>query len=503
VIDAFAAQVRRERAAVLVKSAQGATFVSFNATDLKLVALACDTLRGRRPSLLRFGFAVGVKEAAAAGQDGLDISTRSIVQANDLAAGADDGEVLVTPHLALLLIESGFVFRSKKVQLPGGRNLPACSLDLGATAAASSRPASPARVEIQTQPPASAAIPASPAMQQNVDGLGAVFRALMTQAEDMARRQGELEARQDAVLSKMTLVDEGSVSARHLDALESELNAQVARFEARLDFIGKLEQRTQDLQAGVSDAERKLADQLRRHADLHGMKRLCDTLVEQTADAQHKLEGVAELQERLLPMTAQMSTLSLTLDHSQQVLAAFEDRLGELNLGSEALDQKIRSLADRHVLVQAVKVELDQIQQISSRSKADLQFVTDRGGEVAGLRARVEDLMGRAQDTDDKIAAMESSRKRVEEVQSRASTVSNMLGDIELKLELLNEQRAVIDHVGDQLARLDFTLHEAQNTLRALQREREVAERIEQGIKTLRARSGAGPADQLLSKIRL
>jgi hypothetical protein len=35
-------------------------------------------------------------------------------------------------------------------------------------------------------------------------------------------------------------------------------------------------------------------------------------------------------------------------------------------------------------------------------------------------------------------------------------------------------------------------VQEAQNTLRALQREREVAERIEQGIKALRSRSGAG-----------
>jgi hypothetical protein len=35
-------------------------------------------------------------------------------------------------------------------------------------------------------------------------------------------------------------------------------------------------------------------------------------------------------------------------------------------------------------------------------------------------------------------------------------------------------------------------VQEAQNTLRALQREREVAERIEQGIKSLRANSGAG-----------
>jgi hypothetical protein len=38
------------------------------------------------------------------------------------------------------------------------------------------------------------------------------------------------------------------------------------------------------------------------------------------------------------------------------------------------------------------------------------------------------------------------------------------------------------------VARLDFTVQEAQNTLRALQREREVAERVEQGIKALRTR---------------
>jgi hypothetical protein len=44
------------------------------------------------------------------------------------------------------------------------------------------------------------------------------------------------------------------------------------------------------------------------------------------------------------------------------------------------------------------------------------------------------------------------------------------------------------------VARLEFTVQEAHNTLRALQREREVAERIEQGIKALRARSGGSQA---------
>jgi len=55
---------------------------------------------------------------------------------------------------------------------------------------------------------------------------------------------------------------------------------------------------------------------------------------------------------------------------------------------------------------------------------------------------------------------------------------------------MLGEQRAVIDHVSEKISSLDFMVQEAQNTLRGLQREREVAERIEQGIRSLRARSG-------------
>ena len=87
----------------------------------------------------------------------------------------------------------------------------------------------------------------------------------------------------------------------------------------------------------------------------------------------------------------------------------------------------------------------------------------------------------------------------VEEVQSRANAIANLLDDINVNLEVLGEQKAVIDHVGEKLARLDFMVQEAQNTLRALQREREVAERIEQSIKTLRARGGGADARRLSS----
>jgi DNA repair exonuclease SbcCD ATPase subunit len=413
----------------------------------------------------------------------------------------------------------------------------------------------------------------------------------------MLSRAPDLDGKLDAVLGKMALVEEGHRTAARLGDVAQELDAQLTRVGARVQFVEKLDERVNGLHALTSDVERKLADQLALRAEMEGLKNLCDALGTQVADAQQKLDGVAALQSRLLPVTAQVTGLMQTLEKSQQLvetmkkddavvqeqqmrfaelvelgrkqaaetaerlkqvqavnedlgraaavkeevlaelasvqarqrdaiaqidvaedqlkraeamakqieqrraqwqqtektIAAFEVRLGELDRGAEMVDQKIKSLSDRDALVQAVKAEVDNIRQISSRSRADLQFVAEHRGDVTDLRAKVEDLLGRVADTDGKIAMIESRRKVVEEVQSRAGTITNMLGDIHVNLEMLSEQRAVIDHVGEKLARLDFTVQEAQNTLHALQREREVAERIEQGIKALRARGASQP----------
>jgi hypothetical protein len=413
-IDDFAAQVRRERGVVMAKDAQGATFVRFNALDARLVTLACQAVLGPAPSSLRFGFAAGIKEAApkghGAGQGGQSISNRSIEQAGDLAAGARDGEVLVSPQLAVMLIEAGFSLHSRQAHLSDGRIVPACSLDLAAGMANPAAPGGRPLVETRV-----------------TDALGTAYRTLVAQAGDMARKQGDLEARLDAALGKVALVDQGSKLATHLGELEAELDAQLIRVEDRLKFIDALEQRVDTLHAAAEDGERKLADLLARRSEIESLMSRCDALAAQVADAQH-----------------------------------------------------------------AAQAEVDNIRQISSRSKADLQYVAEHRNDVTDLRAKVEDLLGRVSETDGKIAQIESRRKTVEEVQQRATSITNMLGDINVNLEMLGEQRAVIDHVGEKLARLDFTVQEAQNTLRALQREREVAERIEQGIKALRTRNAAG-----------
>ena len=66
------------------------------------------------------------------------------------------------------------------------------------------------------------------------------------------------------------------------------------------------------------------------------------------------------------------------------------------------------SRAWREALVLAVKAEVDAVHLVSSRSRADLQYVAEHRNDVTTLRAQVEDLLGRVNDTDQKIATIES-----------------------------------------------------------------------------------------------
>ncbi len=209
-------------------------------------------------------------------------------------------------------------------------------------------------------------------------------------------------------------------------------------------------------------------------------------------DAVTQTEAAEDQLKRAETMVKQLEQRRTQLAFSEKKIATFEQRLNELARATEGVETKMKQIVEREALVASVKEEVETVHRISSRSKADLQFVTDHRAEVTDLRAKVEDLLGRVDDTDVKILAIDAKRKMVEEVQTRANAITNLLDDINVNLEMLGEQRAVIDHVGEKLARLDFMVQEAQNTLRALQREREVAERIEQGIKSLRASSGGG-----------
>ena len=77
----------------------------------------------------------------------------------------------------------------------------------------------------------------------------------------------------------------------------------------------------------------------------------------------------------------------------------------------------------------------------------------------------------------------------MDEVQAKTNLISNLLEDVSVNLETLVEQKSIIDNLTEKLAGVDFTMHEAQNTLQTLKHERELAERMEKSIKQLRTKT--------------
>jgi mevalonate kinase len=141
--------------------------------------------------------------------------------------------------------------------------------------------------------------------------------------------------------------------------------------------------------------------------------------------------------------------------------------------------------------VEAVRKEVEGVHEISARSKSDLQHVEAHRSDVAALRERVDEVLACVGDTEGRLATIESRRKLVEEVHLKTNVIVNMLDDVRLSMETLGEQKAVMDHAMDSFTRLGEIMREAQNTLRALQAERELAERIERGIKKLRTKTAS------------
>ena len=74
--------------------------------------------------------------------------------------------------------------------------------------------------------------------------------------------------------------------------------------------------------------------------------------------------------------------------------------------------------------------------------------------------------------------------------------IANLLEDVSANLDMVAAQKAQIEYVSDQIARLEFSVQQSQNTIRALHVERERAERVEDAIRQLRTRERSGrPAD--------
>ncbi len=427
--------------------------------------------------------------------------------------------------------------------------------------------------------------------------LGADRTALegfLGRVDSFSRQMPDLDARMNAIVNKLSIVDEGTQKAAALATTVGTLEQQMARIATQQQHVGRVEGRLNALHELSRSIDGQIADQVGRSGEIEGLRNLCDGLSIQVTDEQHKLEAVAALQHKLLPMATQLTALGQQLEAEQKQfkearkseeeireqgrrlaelhsslrdvasdvearlkqvqglgeelgrstairdelleelgrvqfkqrevganllasedqlqrveattkqlerrrsqlafgekkISQFEGRLSDLKGMANELERQIQSVATRETFVESIRKEVEGIHAISTRSKADLQHVVDHCEDVVKLKQRVDDVLACVAETEQRMAIIEARRSSVDEAQRKTNVIVNVLEDVQVNLETLTEQKSVIDHAVENVATLNATVQAARATQQTLQAERELAERIESGIKQLRARTG-------------
>ena len=291
------------------------------------------------------------------------------------------------------------------------------------------------------------------------DKLGSDRQALEVFGERMAAmaaRAPELDAKMDAILGKMALVEEGTQKATRLNEAVAELDTQFSRVTARIPFVEKLESRLNGLNAFSTDVDQKLEAQLARAAELDTLKTSCDGVVEQMVDAQHKLETVRALQTRLVPLVAELKALRTEIagaqeriarvKHDEETVAAQEARYAELVEASRGVATDV---AERTRQMQTLSEELAR----STTIKDDLLVELDR------VHSRQRDAIGQIQASEDQLAHAEKMFKQLEQRRSQVAFGEKKLAAVETRLAEMKQLAGELEKNIEAVASRERVVH--------------------------------------------
>ncbi len=239
-----------------------------------------------------------------------------------------------------------------------------------------------------------------------------------------------------------------------------------------------------------------LTDELKRSATIKN--EMVDELAAVQARQREVASNAAVANDQLTRLEAALAVIEqrrTQLVFMERTIAAFDGRLGQLKGAAEDVDRRIEAVGARMAVVDAVKRDVDGVRDLAARSKADLEAVDARRSEIAAIGHQVDAILSLAAKTQEQLGRVEARKREVDEIDERTGLIVSMLEDVRVNLELVNEQKAVVDHVAQDLAKLDSLVRSGQRALKALQAERELAERIERSIKALRARGTTADED--------
>jgi chromosome segregation ATPase len=209
----------------------------------------------------------------------------------------------------------------------------------------------------------------------------------------------------------------------------------------------------------------------------------------QQRDTFAQIEAADDQFNRLDTLWKKVDQRRCQLTEAEQTLGQVDGRMDELRRLSDAMERKIQGIAEREQVVEAVRRGIDGVHALGQKSQADLEAISESRAEIARATSEMERLRDSLASTQERIVAIENRRQLVDDVQRKADAIMNILGDVQITLESVSEQKAMVDHVFAELARIEYLVQEARGTMTALQTERDVAQRIVESVRQIHARA--------------
>ncbi len=288
------------------------------------------------------------------------------------------------------------------------------------------------------------------ALKNQCEGLGVQIGDAQQKMQEVTGLQQKLMPLFTQVASLKTQTDKVAATFKESQHDAAELAAQEVR-------MAELADRSREVATAVDERLKQVqgvSEELGRAA---GIK---DELAEELGRVQARQRDVTThvktSEEQLVRVDQQLAQLNQRhsqLSFADKKIATFEERLSDLKTLSENVERQIQMLATREAFVGSVKKSVDEVHQISQRSRADLQHVVDHRTQVDALGAQFEAALKSVGKTEERMAVIEGRKKLVDEVQLKTNLIVNVLEDVRVNLEMLTEQRAVVDHVVESMAR--------------------------------------------------
>jgi chromosome segregation ATPase len=332
------------------------------------------------------------------------------------------------------------------------------------------------------------------------------FQALLAQADELARKQAgfeklesqlsnvaRLEAAFEGVLARQAEIDALEIAFEGITTKVGEAERRMEALASSREVLSSVETRlsalTKHLDTANDEVARLKLDETLLSTQASRLIQFADTSRTLADEAARRVQALHALTEELSRsgalsgLAADMAAMRARQDDAVAQAAALTSKLEEFAQRSDDIDQRVRALGDRGLKVSAVESEIDAVERMLATSELDSRVVGERQQEVTALRRQMHDLMAMVDATKERIAA-DAARSK--------DTLARLMAEARASLATASEQRAMVDRLNGRLAGVQFVVEEAQNTLRMLNQERELVERIEQSLRELGTRIKEG-----------